>query len=104
MEQKDIACNTLISAQRALLGVITSNIRAVSIKWEGVEKLNLRIHYDSQPTEDEVEDMEIVTAEIIADVPFHCVDPIEIIVTNEPITALKFLDRLIYLRKEVENS
>ena len=100
MTEKDIQCFALLGAQRALLGVITPGIRAVSLQWDGFKLLQFRVHYEKQPSEEEMEGMEVVVAEILADIPFHRADPVETIVTAEPVSELKFLDRLIYLRKE----
>ncbi len=51
-------------------------------------------------TEEAVEEMDAVTGQIIADVPFAHSDLVEVIVSDAPIPDLKPLKRLIYQRKE----
>ena len=85
MEESEIPCMALLSAQVALLGVITPKIRAVSMEWKGFKNLYFRVHYESQPTEEEVEEMEKAVTEIISDVPFSWVDPVEVVIAKEPI-------------------
>jgi hypothetical protein len=104
MEQltpKDLPSYALISAQRALLGVITPGIRAISMEWDKDYRLSFRVHYESQPTEEEAEEMDIVTAEIMADVPlFSWSNLPEIVVSTVPPNELSYLSYLIYRRKE----
>lgn len=101
MEREDFPAYILLEAQSALLGIITPKIRAVSIEWDEDVRLSFRVHYESQPTEGEVEEMEIATTEIIAGVPYITwLNPVEVVVTNAPIPELEFLNRLVYLRKE----
>jgi hypothetical protein len=62
MERKDI----LLSAQRAMLGMITSNMQAITIRYKTMP-LILRVYFKTQPSEDECELVKEITTEIIAD-------------------------------------
>ena len=100
MTASQLPAYVLLSAQRALLGVITPNIRMISLQWEGFNRLSLRVHYDSVPTEEQLEDMEVVVAEIIADVPFQWASPVDVVISDAPMAELKPMNRLVFCRKE----
>lgn len=90
----------LISAQCALNGAITPNIRRISIEWKGFDNFFFLVIYDSQPSEEDVEEMDCVVGQIIADIPFRWSEQVEVIVSTEPLWELKCLDRIVYQRKE----
>ncbi len=100
MKASELPAYVLLSAQRALLGVITPNIRMISLQWQGLNRLSVRVHYDRVPTEEQLEDMSIVTTEIIADVPFERVDPVEVVISDAPMVELKPMSRVVFRRKE----
>jgi hypothetical protein len=100
VEENDIYAYVMLSAQRALLGAITPKIMLISVEWSNLENFKLRVHYDSQPSAEDIEDMEVVSTEIIADVPFKHADPVEIIVPGEPSREVQALKHLVYCRKE----
>lgn len=87
-----------LSAQRALLGNITNNIRAISALLEG-DNITLKFFYDGIISEDDEENASIVETEIIADLDDSSV--VHTVVTRldypEPI---KSNGILLYLRKE----
>ena len=58
MERKDI----LLSAQRAMLGAVTTNMQAITIGYK-----KMPVYFKPQPTEDECELVKEITTEIIAD-------------------------------------
>jgi hypothetical protein len=62
MERKDI----LLSAQRAMLGLVTPNMQAITISYKNVPVI-LRVYYKVQPTQDECELIKEITSEIVAD-------------------------------------
>lgn len=58
----------ILSANRALLGAISKNIKAITIEF--VEpKIIFTVYFYQEPTKDEKEDMYVVTTEILADFP-----------------------------------
>ncbi|WHQ76816.1 hypothetical protein [Pantoea sp. Lij88] len=87
-----------LSAQRALLGNITNNIRAISALLEG-DDITLKFFYDGIISEDDEENASIVETKIIADLDDSSV--VHTVVTRldypEPIKCNGFL---LYLRKE----
>ena len=100
MEERDITCIALLSAQRGLLGVITPNVRHISMEWEGAEVVRFRVCYEIPPTEAEIEDMDSVATEVLCTGLFNWQEQIDIIVSAEPMENLKFLKYSIYRRKE----
>jgi hypothetical protein len=62
MERKDI----LLSAQRAMLGAVTTNMQAITIGYKKMPVI-LRVYFKTQPTEDERELVKEITTEIVAD-------------------------------------
>ena len=100
MEERQIPCYALLSVQRALLGVITPNIRHISMEWVGFESARLRVYYDSPPTDEEVEEMDSVGGQVLADVPFHWMEELDVRVTTAPMDKLESLARPVYYRKE----
>jgi hypothetical protein len=101
MNEHDLTIAVVASCRRALQGVAMHGIRMISLEWEGMKRLLFRVHYDRQPTMDEVEEMEIVTTEIVADVPFDMVSAVEVVVSNEPADKLMALTHIVYLRPEL---
>lgn len=98
MKEQEIQNSVLLSVQRALLGVITPNIRMITIGWEGINRLHILAYYDKEPTEEDVEDMNSVCAEIEADVPFEK-DKVECLYSNTEFKNLKVLKFIVYSRK-----
>ncbi|MDF2549554.1 MAG: hypothetical protein K0S07_621 [Chlamydiales bacterium] len=65
MDLGDILC----SIQRALLGNVTPNLRAVNVKLKGEHAIELIFYYDEQPDEDEEELANLTDTEFMADFP-----------------------------------
>ena len=99
MTEAEISISIRLSAQRALLGAITPNIQQVTLDWDGLENFTMRVYLYTTPTEEELEDMEVVTTEIIADIPFASVDPVEVIVLDQQQVSLSPAKVIVYLRK-----
>ncbi|MCD6012922.1 MAG: hypothetical protein K0Q79_2784 [Flavipsychrobacter sp.] len=96
----ELVHTVLISCQRALLGAISPGIRAIAVEWDSVKNITLNVCYASPPSADEIADMEIVTTEIVADIPFENVNPVNVIVSTKPIDNLQMQGWLVYMRKE----
>jgi len=62
----DLRVKVILSANRALLGAITPNLRSVTIDFNE-QLLILRAYFDHAATEDEKEQIDIALTEIIAD-------------------------------------
>lgn len=60
----------LLSLQRALLGQITRNMRAISVEWS-TEKIMIWVYYDGTIDEDVVDDFDSnVVTQVVADFPY----------------------------------
>lgn len=64
----------ICSLSRALLGAISCNLRAASIYFEldsedNIASISLYFYFYNNPTDQEIEDMEIVGSEVISDFP-----------------------------------
>ncbi|PWJ94657.1 MULTISPECIES: hypothetical protein [Mesorhizobium] len=96
----DIQPRLLLSVQRALLGAVSPNLRAVICGWAGVE-IKLRFVFDGEIAEENLDDVRIVGAEVAADFPAPWT-------TSEDVARLDYphdirpgaLDLWAYLRKE----
>ena len=102
MNQKDVnlANRLKLSAQRALLGAITPNIRAVFAELVE-EDIQIYFYYDGQIQDDDEETASIVTSEIIADFD----DEFDINLTTKqvdyPLDIVQTNGMCVYYRKEV---
>jgi len=99
MNQQELGTSVLLSSQRALLGVITPNIRMITIGWEGLKQFYIKAYYDIEPTEEDIEEMNAVCAEIDSDIPFEK-DNVECIFSEESLKNLKILKYIVFARKE----
>lgn len=84
-------CRLLLSVQRALIGAITSNFRAIFVDWiHEYEKTSIKLYYVlDQATEVDIEEAEGVAAEVMADFVNSSIS-IELIVVDrsKPISSL----------------
>ena len=100
MTEHQLTCDILLAAQKALLGAITPHLRMVSIKWDGLKSLSCRAHFDSQPAQADIDEMDAVVSQIIADVPFEWADMLDVVVSDAPVAELEPLGTMVFLRKE----
>jgi hypothetical protein len=98
-DQTDLRARLLLSVQRALLGEVTSNMRAVTCS-AGRSKIDLRWIIDGDVSDELKDALSAIGAEVIADFPSHRICG-EVVRCDAPsdIKAL-YLDELVYLRKE----
>jgi len=68
MSLPELSTKLRLSAQRALLGQVTPNIRQVYIRYRA-EMIELMAILDGETTEDDRQRMEEVTSEIVSDFP-----------------------------------
>jgi hypothetical protein len=87
----------LISIQRALLGMVYPEIRAIAVGFTEI-KLHVVYYLDRKPNDDDYENIAEVTTEVFADINFNEVKE-ECIFTLEPLQ-LNGLDCFVYMRKE----
>lgn len=88
-----------LSSQRALLGEITANMRAITIESKD-DSLLLRVIFYENPSEDEKDSLGDITAEILAD--FNEINHVNeefIIDSDSPFKSLECLDFWAYARK-----
>ena len=69
-DQKAMRTGVLLSLQRALLGAITPNMRAITVEWSKTY-IRIWVYHDGQFTEEAVEDFDAdVVTQVIADYPY----------------------------------
>jgi hypothetical protein len=85
--------------QRALLGMIYPEIRAISVGFDGTRKFIINCYLDREPNEDDYENISHVTAEVLADIHFIEVEE-NCIFSLEPISRLNHLTAWVYVKKE----
>ncbi|QPC91860.1 hypothetical protein [Mesorhizobium sp. INR15] len=97
----EIRAKLLLSVQRALLGAVSPNLRAVTCGWHEVE-IKLRFVFDGEIAEENFEDAGVVASEVAADFPAPWTVDEDIVRLDCPqdlrLTALTLW---AYLRKEV---
>jgi len=58
----------LLSLQRALLGEVTANLRAVTVRYDD-NSIHFEAYFDGAPNDEEREGMSLVETEVMADFP-----------------------------------
>ncbi|MFQ6600303.1 hypothetical protein [Flavobacterium sp. C3NV] len=99
MEYLEIRRIVLLSIQKALLGMIYPEIRAIAVGFEGLRKLTVIYYLDREPSSDDFENISDVTAEVLADINFSEVEE-KCFFSDEIIAKLNNLDSWVYVRKE----
>lgn len=99
MEFIEVRRNVLLSIQKALLGMIHSEIRAIAIGFESRQKLIVVYYLDREPNEDDYENISDVTAEVLGDIDFSEVEE-KCIFSKDALLKLDNLDSWVYKRKE----
>lgn len=90
----------LLSAQRALLGAVPCNLRAVSVELRG-SVLLFRAVFGREPTEEERELLSVACTEIIADFPQVMQAKEEFLVVSPPAKP-EHLAELVFSRAELK--
>lgn len=99
MSEGEIRIDVLISMQKALLGMIYPEIRAIAVGWEGLKKLKVIYYLDREPKEEDFENISVVTTEVFADINFSEVEE-QCIFTKLNINQLDNLKSCVYIRWE----
>ena len=99
MDERELSINVRLCCQVALLGTITPNIRLITIGWDELNLFHLRAYFSTEPSEEEIEEMDAVCGEIDADLPFKK-DKLECIYDIRPRKELELLKYTVYSRKE----
>ncbi|MGE6355544.1 hypothetical protein ACQKCJ_16870 [Flavobacterium sp. NPDC079362] len=99
MEFIEIRRTVLLSIQKALLGMIHSEIRAIAVGFESRQKLIVVYYLDREPNEDDYENISDVTAEVLGDIDFSEVEE-KCIFSKDALLKLDNLDSWVYKRKE----
>jgi hypothetical protein len=89
----------LLSTQRALLGMVTKNMVAITIGYKQQNSFVLRIYFEKDPSSGELELMSEITSEIAAD--FEEIDCKEEHLIFDGKENLLCLDDWVYLRSDV---
>lgn len=98
MNKSELRVTVLISAQRALLGMIHPSIRAISI---GFTENTLTIIYylDRVPIDEDYENISVVVSEIMADIDFSKIEE-KCVFTKKPLSTLENVSDWVYIRQE----
>ena len=88
-----------LSTQRALLGNIYPNIRAIAVGYDGIKMLKIASYLDRIPEMEDYDGISDIAGEIMGDIEFVEVDE-KCVFTTEPISKLDHLDFWAYIRKE----
>ena len=99
MDYFKIRTTLCLSIQRALLGMIYSEIRAITVGFDGLKKLSVIYYLDRAPNEFDYENIRDVTGEVLGDIEFLEVEE-KCVFTKDPIGDLYNLDVWVYARKE----
>lgn len=99
MTQNTLRNKVLISAQRALWGMVYPSIRAIAVGFDGLDELTMIYYLDREPLEQDYESISIVTGNICADIEFESVNE-KCIYTMENFNKLDYLTSWVYVRKE----
>ncbi|OMQ12523.1 hypothetical protein [[Flexibacter] sp. ATCC 35103] len=99
MEYIELRRIVLLSTQKALLGMIYPEIRAIGVGFENKDKFTIVCYLDREPNEDDYEILSDVTGEILSDIDFLEVEE-KCVFSNETFLNLETLDSWVYKRKE----
>jgi hypothetical protein len=100
MTETELTIAVRLSCQRALLGAITPGIRLITLKWNKLEDFYFRAYYDTMPSDQDIDEMEAVIAEIESDIAFKTDHGAECIYDIRPRNQLSIYDWVVYARKE----
>lgn len=89
----------LLSIQRALLGVVTENIRAITCSWNETNIL-IKYIYGDNPSEEELDDLSCVETEIMSDFPEHEVESTWQVISSDKSVNAEHLQAWVYRKKE----
>jgi hypothetical protein len=98
-DQKLERSRLLLSAQRALLGAVPCNLRAVSVELRG-SVLLFRAVFAHKPTDEETELLSVASTEIVSDFP-QVMDVKEEFLVLPPPTRPEHLAEPVFLRAEL---
>ncbi len=99
MTERELSINVRLSCQRALCGAITPNVRLITVGWNNLDLFHLRAYFGEAPTDDEVDEMDAVSTEVISDIPFER-DKVECLMDTRLRKDLDLLKAIVYASKE----
>jgi hypothetical protein len=99
MDYIQLRSRVLLSAQKALLGAIYPEIRAIAIGFDDLERLTIKMFLDRIPNDDDYEALSDISGEILGDIEFNSVEELCEYTIEKPIP-LNGLDAFVYSRKE----
>lgn len=103
MNENDLRINIILSLNRALLGNIKSDVRAICCGWDNLKYFKLKFIQDSEPTSEDYDIISLVLTEFesyfVGKDFFNKVDE-EIIDDKRPFGELDMLKLVVYARYE----
>ena len=88
------------STQRALLGAVTENLRAVTVKILGTTELALFFYYENKPTENEIDLSQVVATEVVSDFIDVLIEEHQIVLPLSQPIPVNNVDMLVYYKYE----
>ncbi|WP_020579289.1 hypothetical protein [Actinopolymorpha alba] len=99
-DETSFRTEVLLSLQRALWGMITPDIRAISVGWkDGI--IRVRFIYDHQVTENDLEIVSEVEGEVLADFEPHVAADFSAEFSSEEMASLRNDGWWAYVRREL---
>ena len=88
--------SVFLSVQRAFLGEITADIRAIAVSY--LDSIQVTVYFEGSISESRLEDLSCVETEIMCDFPD---DKVQLkVISNTNSSPLKIAGELVYSRKE----
>lgn len=96
---EELSRKVRLSCQRALLGAITPNVRMISVDSASLSMFKIRVCFSEGPSDEEIDRMNAVSAEVLCDIPFES-EKIECVLDTRPRKELDVLRWVVYARWE----
>lgn len=98
MTENELRITVLLCSYQGMIGNISKDLRMITIDW-GFKFYKIRAVYDRPITDDDRDDIGVISAEVLASVStmVDCKEEVEY--SNLPIMDLPRLGKVIFLRK-----
>jgi hypothetical protein len=101
-EEIELRTSVLIATLKGLIGYISVNVRMITIDWSK-KHYHIKAYFDRPTTDDDLDDFQAVSAEVLAHFPEMIDCKEEVIFSEKPIEELNGLKEMVFLRKgEIE--
>jgi len=97
IKDNELKVRVLLSTYRAMLGMISPNVRLISIDW-GIDHYAIKAYFDRPVNDDDFELLKAITTEVAADFPQMNNFKEYAEYSLEPIEKIKALKEMVFLR------